>query len=247
MHDARSAIQIDYVTQCLELSRKLQLGPGRTAALLNVADKLLKACADGSVLEDCWKLLRNSLLDACSAAPEGNDTALSPDQIAAIAGLFTANLFQHFSLYSYVFTHEQQHTQYQANLMVETAVPVPPLELAMISDDWERHLADEAARLEAERQAAEAAKQAQEEAAAKEAADRQKAQEQAEHEAKISKRPKTLEEAVEQLVAVCLEEERKQLDAMYAAKEQTLLTRMAQLEAHAAAPPGKPSSASGRK
>lgn len=66
-------------------------------------------------------------------------------------------------------------------------MPVPPLELAMISDDWERHLADEAARLEAERQAAEAAKQAQEEAAAKEAADRQKAQEQAEHEAKISK------------------------------------------------------------
>lgn len=63
----------------------------------------------------------------------------------------------------------------------------------------------------------------------------------------LTQRPKTLEEAVEQLVAVCLEEERKQLDAMYAAKEQTLLTRMAQLEAHAAAPPGKPSSASGRK
>lgn len=85
---------------------------------------MLCAGADGSVLEDCWKLLRNSLLDACSAAPEGNDTALSPDQIAAIAGLFTANLFQHFSLYSYVFTHEQQHTQYQANLMVRTVTSV---------------------------------------------------------------------------------------------------------------------------
>jgi hypothetical protein len=43
---------------------------------------------------------------------------LSAEVVASLAASFTSTLLQHYNLWAYVSTHEQQHVQHQHHLMV---------------------------------------------------------------------------------------------------------------------------------
>jgi hypothetical protein len=43
---------------------------------------------------------------------------LPADVVTALAASFTSTLLQHYNLWSFVFTQEQQHVQHQHHLMV---------------------------------------------------------------------------------------------------------------------------------
>lgn len=62
--------------------------------------------------------------DAAQTAPTAEAAACGPpvqlpaDVVTALAASFTSTLLQHYNLWSFVFTQEQQHVQHQHHLMV---------------------------------------------------------------------------------------------------------------------------------
>jgi len=94
--------------------------------------------AVGVTRTEAQDLLRASLLQLCipaskaAASSDGDMTSavavstevpvrLTPDTVASLAASFTGTLLQHYTLWSYVFTQEQQHVQHQHHLMVSPA------------------------------------------------------------------------------------------------------------------------------
>ncbi|KAG2437360.1 hypothetical protein HXX76_006015 [Chlamydomonas incerta] len=175
----------------------------------------------------------------------GTDTPhFSPDQVAAAAAFMARGLLRHYRLYQHVFSTEQAHTEYTAELMVETPV-VPTFEAALSQGDWDALHDQRRAEAEAARVAAEEAEAARQEAEAKEAEEEARRLEEEARRAELARKPATLEEAIEHLVATRLENEKDPLAAAYKAKEAELLAKITSLEEAAAAK--KPVSAVGAK
>ncbi|WIA31793.1 hypothetical protein OEZ86_002663 [Tetradesmus obliquus] len=236
-HDARSAITLDFAAAMLEQCHKLHLGSEQTAAVLSIGQQLLQGCADGRSREECQELLRSSLLQLCSAAPavaaaagSASSACLSPDAVSVLAASFTKGLLQHYSLYQLVFTRLQAHTQHQFHLPVESAVAPPALEQALPEADWQAHLAAEQAQAAAEAAAAEAAAAAAREAEEAALVAQRQAEEAAARQEQLQRKPQTLVEAVDKLVALRLEDIQQTLSAGYAAKAAALMSRVAQME-----------------
>eukprot|EP00878_Enallax_costatus_P008179 GHUV01008552.1.p1 GENE.GHUV01008552.1~~GHUV01008552.1.p1 ORF type:complete len:317 (+),score=105.68 GHUV01008552.1:230-1180(+) len=240
-HDARSAIVLDYTAAVLSECDKQQLQYKQTAAILGIAVQLLHVCSRGLGREEAQQVLRSSLLQLCwagngkqSSSTDGDLVSLAHDEIASIAELFTRGMLQHYAVYSLVFTKEQHHVQHQYHLMVESTVAAPPLELSLAEPDWHAHLAAEQAQHEAEIAAAAAAEQARKEAEEAARIAQQQAEEAAARQEQLQRKPKTLEEAVDKLVALRLEDVRQGLSEGYAVKAAALAARVGQLEQQAA-------------
>ncbi|GLC42044.1 hypothetical protein PLESTB_001062100 [Pleodorina starrii] len=244
--DAREAILLDYASYALEFAHKHGFGPARTASWYHVAQKVLQTCLGGAPYEECEACFKGLMLQLVRPRPGTDTPFFSPDQVAAIGGFMARGLLRHYRLYQHVFSTEQAHIQYTAELQVETA-RVPSFEAAMSQTEWDsmhekRRRDAEAAQMAAEE--AEAVRLAEEARRAEEEAKR--AAEEARR-AELARKPATLEEAVQQLVAVRLEAEKEVLAAKYRAKEEQMLARVSELEEAlaAAAAARKPLSAGG--
>ncbi|EFJ42622.1 hypothetical protein VOLCADRAFT_107162 [Volvox carteri f. nagariensis] len=242
--DAREAILLDYATYSLDFAHKQSFGPTRKASWYNVAHRVLQTCIGGAPYEECEACFKGLMLQLVRPRPGTDTPYFSPDQVAAVGGFMAHGLFRHYRLYQHVFSTEQAHISYTAELQVETA-RVPSFEAAMSQAEWDAM--HEKRRLEAERtkkaaEEAEAARLAEEARQAEEAAKR--FAEEA-RKAELAKKPATLDEAVAQLVAVRLEAEKEILAAEYRAKEEEMRAKITELEETLAT--RKPPSAGGAK
>ncbi|KAF8070993.1 hypothetical protein HT031_001074 [Scenedesmus sp. PABB004] len=230
-HDARSAITLDYAASVQAACRELQLGARATAAVLWLAQRLLESCAGGASRQAVQEQLRAGLLALCGAAPA---PALPADAVHGLAGAFARGLLQHYAAYALAMTREQAHMHRAHDLLVESAVAPPPLEAALAEADWQARIAAEAAAREAARVAGEAAEAEATEAAAAAARADAAAAEAAARAEQLQRKPQSLGEAVDKLVALRLEEVRGALSADYAQRAAALAARVGQLEAAAA-------------
>lgn len=106
----------------------------RTEAQDLIKSSLLQLCMPSAI---CTSTTSNDMAeeaaDAAAAASAGGTTIaacalpahpaqLSPDAVASLAGAFTGTLLQHYTLWTFVFTQQQQHEQHQHHLMVSSQV-----------------------------------------------------------------------------------------------------------------------------
>lgn len=227
--DSRSAIKLDYTMYALEFAQTQGFGSIRTTAFFKLASDVLEACMGGGSFLDCQEILKSRLLAMTSHKPGDDTELLSAKHVAETASFFSRTFFRHFRLYSIAFTEEQGFTQHEAHLMVETAC-VPSFDEAISELEKEIKEAEEKAEMEA-KQAAEAEEAAR--LAAEAEADR-KAQEEAEAEAarqaELLRKPATLDEAIQHLVAARLTEEKEALAKEYEAKEAALTQKLTELK-----------------
>lgn len=240
--DARDAIRLDYASYTLEFAWEQKYGPTRTMSVFRVAQHLLEVCIAGASLKDAQATFKKDLLDLCrpKVGPDGPE--LSPEMVSRAGQFFARTFFGHYRLYQHCFTSPQDLTEYTATLLVET--PIIPgagsFETALPEDDWIEKM--DAVRREEEaagraREEAEAARVAAESA---ERVEQEKAKAEAQRQADLAKKPATLEEAIEHMVALRLEQEKVALAEEYKGKEEVLVKKIEVLEAKQQhAPPPK--------
>mmetsp|Transcript_21978 Transcript_21978/g.37605 ORF Transcript_21978/g.37605 Transcript_21978/m.37605 type:complete len:307 (+) Transcript_21978:95-1015(+) len=227
--DAHAAIRLDYITYALNFARDAGYGPVRTASLLSVVLSLLDATAAGSNYPEVEAIFKSEMVQLTSPKPSHDSTLFSPDQVAAVAHFMARTLFRHWRLYAYVFSQPQDLSEHTQGLLVETAV-VPSFDAALHELEWTAAQAAASAARTAEAQAAvQAAAAAAVEAESAEA--RARVEMEADRRAEeLARKPATLEEAVEHLVALRVDAERKTLAQEYAAKEEVLMAKLTELE-----------------
>lgn len=227
--DSRSAIKLDYLTGVLEFAYDMCFAPTRISSVLNLSQAILQACEGGASFDDCQACLKANLLALCTSRPTTDGPTFSPDQIDKIGHFFARTFFRHYRMYSYIFSHEQELTQYSADLLIEYPL-LPSLHDALSEDEWvayqeaEKKAAEDAIKAAEE---AEIARQKAEEEAAESAAE---AAREAARQEELAKKPATLDEAIKHLVAVRLEEEKAVLAASYKTREDELLHKLSDLE-----------------
>ncbi|KAK9829209.1 hypothetical protein WJX72_004503 [[Myrmecia] bisecta] len=241
--DARSAIQVDYAASVLRFARQTGLSHLQTTLIYSIAWQVLRqaqgdpASPVNTSIED-QQAVESKLRASCRdllmplATPEekvAQAAGLSVQQIGQVAHFFKSTLIRHLSLYRYAFTRQQGHDLHTADLLVETPW-VQPFLGALDAEAWAAYNADNAARAAAEALAAEEARQAQQAAEAAAEAQRVLAAAEEARQAQLARVPQTLDEAIEHAVAVRVEAEKKRLQEEYAASEQGLLSKIAELE-----------------
>ncbi|KAG2453140.1 hypothetical protein HYH02_002466 [Chlamydomonas schloesseri] len=244
--DARQAILLDYASYALEFAHKQGYGPTRTASWYNVAHGVLQTCISGAAYTECEAHFKGLMLQLVRPRPGTDTPHFSPDQVASAAAFMARGLLRHYRLYQHVFSTEQAHTEYTAELMVETPV-VPSFEAALAQADWDALHEQRRAAAEAARQAAEEAEAARLEAEAKAQAEEARRLAEEARRAELARKPATLEEAIEHLIATRLESEKESLAATYKAKEAELLAKISSLEDTAAAKKAVPAAAGAKK
>ncbi|KIZ02646.1 hypothetical protein MNEG_5315 [Monoraphidium neglectum] len=235
LSNAHSAATLDFTASVLEFCGEQGVTGDQAATLLVIGEQLLRSCAAGTPRAEAQAVLRAELLSRCTPGPAAASGALAPDLVASAARLFASTLLQHWSLYALVFGRPQQHTRHSESLLVEAPMAATPLEMALPEDEWREKLAADASHREEAARAAAAAEAASREAAAEAEAERRRGEEAAARQEQLSKKPQTLEEAVEQLVVRRVDEERSALERELQDRQQALAARLAQLEGAAAA------------
>ncbi|KAG2487200.1 hypothetical protein HYH03_014174 [Edaphochlamys debaryana] len=227
--NARQAILLDYASYAIDFAVKQGYGPTRTASWYNVAHAVLQSCIAGAPFSVGEAQFKGLMLQLVRPRPGTDTPHFSPDQVAAAAGFMARGLLRHYRLYQHVFSTEQAHTEYTAELEVETPV-VPSFEAALSQAEWDAAQEQRRAEAEAAAKAAEEAAVAAAEAEARAAEEEARRAEEEARAADLARKPATLEEAINQLVAVRLEAERVALAETFKGKEAELLSKIAALE-----------------
>ncbi|GAX81353.1 hypothetical protein CEUSTIGMA_g8784.t1 [Chlamydomonas eustigma] len=230
--EARDAIKLDYASYNLAFASEQNFGLIRTAALYNFGHNLLLTCMGGASLADAEATAKSELISACRPKPGADTPFFSPEMVARIGQYFARTLFAHYRLYQQCFNTEQDLTEYTDSLLVETPI-IPLFNEAIPEAEWIAQVEEKRVQKEAEEASAAAAAAAAAEKAELERTEREKAEAHAARMAELAKKPGTLEEAVEKMVALRLEKEREILATEYKSKEDILLQKLENLEARA--------------
>lgn len=214
-------------------AQKHSFGLVRTAALFSIAMDVLTAVEGGGSSKECEQVLKAALVSSVRARPVGDDPHFWPEHVQQVGAFFASTFFAHFRLYQFAFSTAQQHTEHHTQLVLETAV-IQDFRGALSEDEWAEYHERLAAAAEAERVAAEQAEEAR--VAAIKAAEEERARAEAEEIRRelLQRKPATLDQAIEHMVAIRLEQEKAAIEAEYREREEVLLARIEQLTLKAA-------------
>jgi len=232
-HDTRQSVRLDYATHVLNFGRRLALPPVKMSALFTISQSVLEVAATGGMRERAQEILQSFLVGLCRAEPTPDDYFLSVEQIGAVAKFFAGSLLERFAAFRFLFTREQPRREAEVSLLFETIQLRQDFHEAFIEEEWQRHNEELAAKAEAERAAAEEVRRQEEEKARKQAEEQAAMAAERRRQAEMAKVPQSLDEAVNQLVAMRLSEEKQKLEAAYKEREAELLHRIGQLEEEA--------------
>eukprot|EP00798_Chlamydomonas_sp_ICE-L_P022392 gene22392-29501_t len=161
---------------------------------------------------------------------EGGSPREAKNPLVSLAAKFFSDTFlHHYCLYHLVFSEQQGFQEFTQDLLVETSI-VPTFDEAIPDHEHEQAIEDAREAMEAGATAkaqAEAAAQAELEATQekemKEAAEQERLRQ-------LERKPATLDEAIQHLVATRLEEEKAKLAAEYQVKEDELASKLEELK-----------------
>ena len=165
--DARVGSRVDFIFNALDFARDAGLTPAQTVAVHEVGQAMLDACAvepgPSFVFADAESLFQSTILPKVAAEPDREGGQFSVTDVRAVSDYFAKGFFQHFSLWRFVWSEEQEMDKHETFKRVEVAFPARPLPDFLTEQANEERLAKEAEEAEAARVAAEeAAKEAEE-------------------------------------------------------------------------------------
>ena len=232
--DARIGSRVDFIFNALDFARDAGLTPAQTVAVHEVGQAMLDACAvdpgPSVVFADAESLFQSTILPKVAAEPDREGGQFSVTDVRAVSDYFAKGFFQHFSLWRFVWSEEQEMDKHETFKRVEVAFPARPLPDFLTEQANEERLAKEAEEAEAARVAAEEAAKEAEEAERLRLIEEEDAKRKAEEEEYARRKPATLADAVEHAVKTALAQERAALEAEYAVREKQLREKISVLE-----------------
>ena len=230
---ARSAVKVDLVTYTLDMARSSGQTPETTAAMLSIACEAVDEIGNGAAAQEVQAAVQSKLVAIAKPRAVLGQPCLVPADAPTVAKYFADGIVRHFNLYKYMFTQEQELEARNTHRIVEEPAVPQPLLLSRTQEELDAHNAalEEARLAEEERLAEEAA--AAKAAAEEEERLRKEAEEAAAAEAAAAekKEPQNVDEAVDFSAEKRVEEVKKELSALYKAREEELLAKIAALEA----------------
>eukprot|EP00798_Chlamydomonas_sp_ICE-L_P027626 gene27626-7263_t len=228
--DARAAAKVDYASFALDFAGAQKLSTLQTAAVFNMAMELLEGCIGGASLQDTQIALKNASVQLLTLRPGRSSSKLSPEQVARLGMFLASSFLRHYKLYSFLFQQEQDVEQHTQDLLLENIAIPKTLNDALSETDWLNSIEERKARKEAD---GKAAAEAEEEAAAE--AERQRLQKEKEdaearRQWELTMKPSNLEEAIQQMVAFKLEEEKAVMEGEYKAREKAMVKEMNRMQ-----------------
>ena len=232
--DARVGSRVDFIFNALDFARDAGLTPAQTVAVHEVGQAMLDACAAAPgpsfSFADAESLFQSTILPKVAAEPDREGGQFSVTDVRAVSDYFAKGFFQHFSLWRFVWSEEQETEKHETFKRVEFAFPARPLPDFLTEEANEERLAKEAEAAEAARVAAEEAAKEAEEAERLRLIEEEDAKRKAEEEEYARRKPATLADAVEHAVKTALAQERAALEAEYAVREKQLREKISVLE-----------------
>ena len=232
--DARVGSRVDFIFNALDFARDAGLTPAQTVAVHEVGQAMLDACAvepgPSFVFADAESLFQSTILPKVAAEPDREGGQFSVTDVRAVSDYFAKGFFQHFSLWRFVWSEEQEMEKHETFKRVECAYPARPLPDFLTEEANDARLAKEAEEAEAARVAAEEAAKEAAEAERLRLIEEEDARRKAEEEEYARRKPATLAAAVEHAVKTALAQERAALEAEYAVREKQLREKISVLE-----------------
>ena len=232
--DARVGSRVDFIFNALDFARDAGLTPAQTVAVHEVGQAMLDECAAAPgpsfSFADAESLFQSTILPKVAAEPDREGGQFSVTDVRAVSDYFAKGFFQHFSLWQFVWSEEQETEKHETFKRVEFAFPARPLPDFLTEEANEERLAKEAEEAEAARVAAEEAAKEAEEAERLRLIEEEDAKRKAEEEEYARRKPATLADAVEHAVKTALAQERAALEAEYAVREKQLREKISVLE-----------------
>ena len=163
--DSRVGSRVDFIFNALDFARDAGLTPAQTVAVHEVGQAMLDACAAAPgpsfSFADAESLFQSTILPKVAAEPDREAGQFSITDVRAVSDYFAKGFFQHFSLWRFVWSEEQEMEKHETFKRVEFAYPARPLPDFLTEEANDARLAKEAEEAEAARIAAEeAAKEA---------------------------------------------------------------------------------------
>ena len=232
--DSRVGSRVDFIFNALDFARDAGLTPAQTVAVHEVGQAMLDACAAAPgpsfSFADAESLFQSTILPKVAAEPDREAGQFSITDVRAVSDYFAKGFFQHFSLWRFVWSEEQEMEKHETFKRVEFAYPARPLPDFLTEEANDARLAKEAEEAEAARVAAEEAAKEAAEAERLRLIEEEDARRKAEEEEYARRKPATLADAVEHAVKTALAQERAALEAEYAVREKQLREKISVLE-----------------
>uniref|UniRef100_A0A7S0PSW7 Uncharacterized protein n=1 Tax=Micromonas pusilla TaxID=38833 RepID=A0A7S0PSW7_MICPS len=232
--DSRVGSRVDFIFNALDFARDAGLTPAQTVAVHEVGQAMLDACAAAPgpsfSFADAESLFQSTILPKVAAEPDREAGQFSITDVRAVSDYFAKGFFQHFSLWRFVWSEEQEMEKHETFKRVEFAYPARPLPDFLTEEANDARLAKEAEEAEAARIAAEEAAKEAAEAERLRLIEEEDARRKAEEEEYARRKPATLADAVEHAVKTALAQERAALEAEYAVREKQLREKISVLE-----------------
>jgi hypothetical protein len=124
----RSAILIDFYVGNLLFAKESGMNAEQCSAFFAIMKRAHEASIEQTPpMEKSFEWFKSSLLKHCLKNPPEYVDIFFPEQVELITSFASRTYFQHYGLYQYAFTHEQEKDRYTTKLFVQTVMAPPPL------------------------------------------------------------------------------------------------------------------------
>ena len=125
--NARSAITIDFYLETLAFSKEHGLNAEQTSTFFTIMKLTHEFALSNKSLVETYDYFKKLVLKHSLSGVEDCKPLFAAHNVKALTEHVSMGYMQHFRIYQYAFSEEQEKDQYSARLFVNTAFPVQPL------------------------------------------------------------------------------------------------------------------------
>jgi len=151
---ASNSILLDFYLGNLSFASESGFDDTKTAVVFSILkDVYEKSLADNLLLEDSFLYFKNAILfhynlanpiannNTGSDCGQMNESVLTLDDVEMITNYFSSTFYQHYKLFSFVFTNAQDNFEIDKRVCVQIClIPTPPLSQALSEQEWLRRV-----------------------------------------------------------------------------------------------------------
>mmetsp|Transcript_13614 Transcript_13614/g.34245 ORF Transcript_13614/g.34245 Transcript_13614/m.34245 type:complete len:256 (+) Transcript_13614:83-850(+) len=137
--DTKQAVTVDLLEQALKFSKQSGLSLEQTSAFLKLCLEAVQSVTAGHAVRETEGSARELVKAMCSSVPN-----FGPSVVKVVLDFMARTIFQHYNLYSYVFTKGRVLDEVDIKLEVETP-RIPPLDKATLHVEPEPEPSDDEA------------------------------------------------------------------------------------------------------
>jgi hypothetical protein len=127
--NARSAITIDFYLEILAFSKDQGFSAEQTSTFFTIMKLTHDFALKSTSLVDSFEFFKKLILRHSLSGVDDCKPLFAAHNVKALTEHVTTGYMQHFRIYQFAFSKEQEKDQFNAHLFVNTAFPVQPLSI----------------------------------------------------------------------------------------------------------------------